>query len=111
MAHEIKESDWKLFRALHAVALERFCHSVIEEIQSATSNCAAGYHDCFLKVFALLQQRNKNLAYTFDDLRRSNAFILLANMKEQGLLNDDEFTQFSSEARDAVEGILRIRQG
>ena len=40
MPLEIKESDWKLFRRLHPVALERFCRQVIEEINQATSNCS-----------------------------------------------------------------------
>jgi len=37
MSLDIKESDWKLFRRLHPVALERFCKQVIEEIIAANS--------------------------------------------------------------------------
>jgi hypothetical protein len=31
MATEIKESDWKLFRQLHQVALERFCERAADK--------------------------------------------------------------------------------
>ena len=31
---DIKESDWKLFRSLHGVALERYCQRVIEAVKS-----------------------------------------------------------------------------
>jgi hypothetical protein len=109
MVYEIKESDWKLLRRLHRVALERFCRRAVEEISSATSDPAGDYHGCFLKVFALVNERDRELARTFDDLRRSNAMILLAGLMEEGLLSGEEFSRFGPETRDAVEAIRRIR--
>ena len=32
---EFKESDWKVFRRLHSVALERYCRRVLEEVRVA----------------------------------------------------------------------------
>ena len=109
MTREIKESDWKLFRRLHGIALERFCQRVIEEVQSATIDCSDDYHDCYLKVFTLLRDRDKEMAVTFNDPRRSNTFILLLNIKTKGLLTEDELMQFSPELREALEAIDRMR--
>ena len=109
MVYEIKEADWKLLRRLHKVALERFCRRVIEEVRAATSDRADDYHGCFLELFALINERNQELARTFDGLRRSKAAILLADLMEEGLLCEEEFSQFGPETRDAVEVILRIR--
>jgi len=109
MVREIKESDWKLFRRLHAVALERFCHQVIEEINHTTSNCTGDYHKRYLEVFSLIRKRDEELGRAFNDVRRSNAFILIATIKASQLLTDEEFSQFSQETRDAVEVILEIR--
>ena len=110
MPREIKESDWKLLRRLHAVALERFCKQVIEDINHATANCNEDFHKRYLKVFDLIMGRNEKMAWAFDDMRRSKAIILLANIKESGLLTDEEFSQFSPETREAVEVILDIRR-
>jgi hypothetical protein len=110
MAREIKESDWKLFRRLHPIALGRFCQRVIEEVASTTSSCADGHHDCYLKLFELMRSRDREMASAFNDLRRSNAFILLANIKELGLLTEEELMQFSPDARDALEVIVGIRR-
>ncbi len=110
MAQEIKESDWKVFRRLQGIALERFCQRVIEEVRSATSSCAADYHDCYLELFSLMRSRDKEMAKAFNDPRRSNAFILLANIKEQGLLTEEELMQFSPDVREAIEVIDRIRR-
>jgi len=110
MATEIKESDWSLFRRLHKIALERFCERVLQEVRSATAEHADGYHDCYLKVFALIRSRDKTMASAFNDPRRSNAFILLANIKQEGLLTEQELMQFSPEARDAIEAIENVRR-
>ena len=75
MVYQIKESDWKLRRRLHKVALDRFCRRAIEEVSAATSDHAGDYHGCFLELFALVNERNEELARTFDGLRRSNAVL------------------------------------
>ena len=79
-------------------------------ISGTVSDRDGDYHGCFLGVFALVNERNQELARTFDDLRRANAMILLAGMKEGRLLSEAEFSQFSPETRDAVRAILRIRR-
>ena len=79
---------------------------MIEEIHQATSDVAENYHERYLEVFRLIMDRNDKMARAFDDMRRSKAFILLANIKESKLLTDEEFSELSSEAREAVESIF-----
>ncbi|MFN2456322.1 MAG: hypothetical protein ABR577_19160, partial [Pyrinomonadaceae bacterium] len=73
-------------------------------------DCSDSYHDCYLKVFKLIQRRDKTMASAFNDQRRSSAFILLANINAEGLLTEEELAQFSSEMREALEVIDRIRR-
>ena len=108
MATEIKESDWKLFRRLHKIALERFCERVLKEVQEAAAQHPDSYHDSYLKVFALIRDRDKTMASAFNDPRRSNAFISLAYIKHEGLLTAAELDQFSPEARQAVDVIESV---
>jgi hypothetical protein len=106
MMREIKESDWKLLRQLHSEALERFCKQILLEIESINSDRAKSFHRKYLDTYALLQRRDKEIAQTFDDLRRSTAFIHLASMKGRGLLTEDEFLRFSQETREVVDLLL-----
>jgi DNA-directed RNA polymerase specialized sigma24 family protein len=108
MATEIKESDWRLFRRLHKMALERFCQRVLKDVRSAAEDHADGYHDCYLKVFALIRNRDETIGNAFNDPRRSNAFTLLAKIKHDGLLTAAELAQFSPEARQAIEAIENV---
>ena len=81
---DIKESDWKVFRKLHGIALERFCQRVLEEVRRAADECEDDYHECYLRVYALIRSRDKTMAGAFNDPRRSQAFILLANIIDEG---------------------------
>ena len=71
---DIKESDWKIFRRLHRIALERYCQRVLEEVKLATVSDDS-YHDCYLKVYRLMQDRDRTMARAFNDLRRSTALV------------------------------------
>lgn len=93
---DIKESDWKVFRRLHSVALERYCQRVLEEVKQATT-CNDSYHDCYLKLFRLIQDRDKTMGRCFDDLRRSTALLQLLIIIKEGLLTDEELKHFSPE--------------
>jgi hypothetical protein len=104
---EIKEADWKVFRRLHSIALERYCQRVLEEVRAA-ADCKGDYHDCYRKVYRLLRERDKTLAAAFDDPRRSTAFVLLANMLAEELLTEEEIKQFSDDAQEHIETIIEL---
>jgi len=106
---EIKESDWKVFRRLHTVAVERYCQRVIEEVR-VTTECTTDYHDCYLRLYQLIRERDKTMAITFDDPKRSNAFLLLANMIAEELLTSEEIEQFSPEVQERIEVINELRR-
>ena len=104
---DIKGSDWKVFRRLHVVALERYCQRVLEEVKLATA-CKDSYHDCYLKVYQLIQDRNKTIARAFDDLRRSTALMQVVHIINEGLLTDEELRQFSQEFQTRIDSIRSI---
>src|SRR5262245_22614943 len=106
MAREISESDWKLFRQLHPIALERFCERVLSEVSRLASDTDKSTHERYVAVYKLLQRRDKELAEAFDDLRRSTARRQLAVIRSRGLLTEEEFARFTPETRGAVQVFL-----
>ena len=103
MTRAISEPDWKLFRSLHPVALERFCERVLAEVGQLASEQDKSAHERYLAVFRLLQRRDKELAQAFNDLRRSTALLQLAIIRAQGLVTEEEIARFSPETRAAVQ--------
>jgi hypothetical protein len=104
---DMKESDWKVFRKLRELALERYCERVLEEVRRKTEKRDSSYHERYLKLWALLRKRDKTIAYAFNNPRRSQAFFQLSNIVAENLLTDAELSQFSEETREAIKLILR----
>ena len=106
MAREIRESDWKVLKQLHAVALERFCQRVLSEIEGITTDASITPHQRYLAVYEAVRCRDKELANVFDNLRRSTAFMQIAALQSRGLLEKEEFLRFSDETRTLIEAYL-----
>ena len=102
MAQHLPESDWKLFRKVRALALDRFCERTLTEIVTTASSDAGAAHDRYVAIYKLLQTRDKELARAFDDLKRSRAIAQLAVMWSLGLVTDAEVRQFSAETQATV---------
>jgi len=102
---EIKEPDWKVLRRVHPLALERFCERVLAEIDRVSRDGAKGHHARYLQIFRVIQQRDREMA-SLDNPRRSHALTMLAQIRSQGLLTEDEFSSLSPETRGAIQMLL-----
>jgi hypothetical protein len=103
VSHDFPESDWKIFRQLRELALERFCERVLDEIESLRLNASRNYHERYLDVFRFLQERDEKLGRAFNDPRRSQMIFQLAAMHADGLLEPNELARFSPRTRATVE--------
>ncbi len=108
MERTIRESDWKIFKQLRELALDRYCQRVLEELTRIAASSGQSHHERYLAVYRLIQRRDDELADTFNDPRRSRAVIQLARIQWHGLLTEDEFARFGAETRDEVQFLLDI---
>ena len=108
MERGIHESDWKLFRRLQPLALDRFCQRVLADVTRLAADRDTSNHERYLAVFKLLQRRDAELADAFNHPRRSTALIQLARIRFQELLTEDEFMRFSPETRASVQVLLEM---
>jgi hypothetical protein len=107
MPHEINESDWKVLRRLHPVALERFCERVLTEIGSVKNDDARNFHERYLNIFKIVERHDREMGRIFDDLKRSRALTMLAQMCSVGLLTENELSGFSPETRSVIDLLRR----
>ncbi len=89
----IAESDWKTFRELQELALERFCERALDEIVRLRADAQKTQHERYLAIYRLIQQRDQQLARTFDSPRRSAAMPQLASLRQFALITDEEFAR------------------
>lgn len=108
-SREIAEPDWKLFRKLRALALERYCEHALAEIARLTVGPVGTSHERYLAVYARLQEQDRELGRLFNDPRRSTAVPQLAGLRERALLTAEEYEQFSPELRTRIAALLGLR--
>ena len=111
MSRDLPESDWKAFRKLREVALARFCERVLGEIGTIASTSATSYHDRYLKIYELIDNRDEELARAFNDPRRSRAILQLAAINSYGLLSEEELLSFTPETRETVALLSKPPKG
>ena len=108
MVRGIPESDWKVFRDLRTVALERFCQRVLGDVGRIASDGKQSFHDRYLEIYKLIDERDDELARAFNDFRRSTAIMQLAVIHSHGLLTPDELLRFTPATREAVESLREL---
>lgn len=106
MFKNISEPDWKLFRNLREVALERLCQKTIEQIQAAAVG-SQSCHERYLAIYAMVQERDKQIADVFDSLSRSTALMSLVGMRSLDLVTESELAPFSNETQQILNFFLQ----
>lgn len=103
VSRKFPESDWKIFRRLRELALERFSERVLIEVRDTMSEPGKSAHDRYLQVYRLLQERDHEMASAFNDSRRSTAMMQLAVIHSHQLLEPDEVSEFTASTRETLE--------
>lgn len=103
MTH-IPESDWKKFKPLRDKALERMCYRILSEISSTMNDETLSSHEQYLKIYSLIQDRDKKIGQTFDGHSRSNALRQLMLMQSHELLEPEEVACFSESTQELLAG-------
>ncbi|MHC4302568.1 MAG: hypothetical protein ACYS7Y_35355 [Planctomycetota bacterium] len=103
MTRDIPESDWKVFRELRDIALERFCKRVFDEIDRFRHDDSQTYHQRYIDLFQSLIDRDVEMARAFNNPRRSTMFLQLVMIHALGLVEPQELARFTPATREHVE--------
>ena len=106
MAHGVRDSDWKVFRELREIALDRLSARILAEVVDIARDESRGNHERYRAVWTLLRERDAGLARAFDDPRRSTMLWQLATIYDLGLLEAHEFSRFAPDTRESVHTLL-----
>jgi hypothetical protein len=109
MTGDLPESDWRLFRQLREVALERLCKRALEEVAGVARDAPRTYHERYLNVFRLLKERDREIAHAFYDPRRSRMIRKLAAMHASGLLEPGELARFTLRTRTTIVALAEAQ--
>lgn len=102
MPPDISEPDWKVLRRVHPLALERFCGRVVGKVERIIHNTALSQRERYVELFNLMQRHDGDIGRLFDDPKRSRALTMLAHMRSDGVLTEEEFSSLSQRTRNSI---------
>ena len=103
MPAAIPEADWRVFRSLHPIWIDRFCKRVNAELLRALSDDSRDAYEQYLAAYKLMHKRDKEIASAFDDFRRSTAIFQIAIIRKLGVITDEELGRFSESTRASLQ--------
>ena len=103
----IPEDDWRRFKELKTVALERFCERVLVECGEVLGDHDRSSHDRYLELFHLMKERDREMAGAFDYHSRSKTVMQLIAMRRLDVVSAEDLQTFSSKTRNTVETAVR----
>ena len=102
MVMTVPESDWKKFRPLRDIALERLCDRILAEIGATMADETLSSHEQYLKIYTLIEDRDETLGRIFNGYSRSRMLSQLALMQSFKLLEPEELACFSETTREIL---------
>ena len=108
MTSRIPERDWREFKRVRELLLERFCARVLEKVAVAAASTDGTAHERYLRLCKLIDERDDELGNAFNDFRRSTAEMQLFIMRRMGLLTDNDLGGFSEQTQARIRGIDAI---
>jgi hypothetical protein len=109
MSRDSLEREWKIFREIREVALDRLCERSLREFSAVIGNTEKSHHERFRELYGLLHDRNHDVARGFDGPQRSSMLAQLSVIHSLGLLEADELSRFSEETRETIESLAKLR--
>jgi ribosomal 50S subunit-associated protein YjgA (DUF615 family) len=103
----ILESDWKKFKELRKIALDRFCLGVLADAKTIAQHGALSAHTRYVMLYRLMRDRDKDIEHAFNAYSRSSALHALSLMVMHDLLTDAELSTLSEEARNSIDYVVR----
>jgi hypothetical protein len=103
----LPEADWKAFRKLREIALDRFCRRILDELDTLRRDDSKSAHERYLAVYRHLRDRDDHLGRAFDDPRRSRMLPQLAVILALDLLEPAELSRLSEPTRTDAQALAR----
>ena len=102
MQRSVPESEWKVFRTLRDAVRERFCERILEQIDGLCRAHGRSPYERYRDIFCLLNDRDREMAQAFDDVRRSTMIASLGAMVRLDLVGPRDLAQFTESTRETV---------
>jgi len=99
----MRESDWKIFKAIKEKAIELFCSRALNEFEEIINDQEAKAHDAYTLLYRKVISRDKQMALLFDGHSRSRATLQLLAIRGENLADENLLSKLSDEFLQATD--------
>lgn len=101
-----KESDWKHFKALNEVVLQRLAQQALDSIQSIATSEDRSPYDRYQAMVAETKDWDEKFRIGFGQFSRSRMLMQIGYLRSLQLVHDDELAGFSSDVQTWVANLV-----
>lgn len=102
------EKDWKIIRSMKDRLLDLACERILVKASNVIEQDDVRIYTKYIKLWELMKKEDKGIAAMFDEVKRSNAVLILALWRNNNLITDSEFDLFTPETRERVQSLIEI---
>lgn len=106
----LPEKDWKYASKLRDRFLERLCERINLKSVKILGASELTQHEKYLLLYKHMDESDKLIAIGFNDWRRSKAIQCLIFYRQQTLITDLEYEEFSFETKCLIDSWLGIEK-
>ena len=99
MSGDFPEKDWKVFRELRPVWLQRYCAEVNCQVIRKLSDTKRTEHERYIDVYRFIQKKDRELRDAFNVFRRSSATRQISIIRSLGVVSENEVARFSEQTQ------------
>lgn len=103
MSRSVTDAEWKVLQDLKTTLLDRLCDRILDEIEVASTRPETSSHQRYLDVYELMERRDRDVTYGFNNWTRSHAMDRILAMQKLELFTDEELQRFSEKTRKTLE--------
>ena len=108
MERDIAERDWKVFKELHSIAMNRFFEKAVKDMQPMLWHKDKPAQERFWDALTYAKKQREQAARLFDGKSRSNAVFQAGLIYANHLLSKEEINRFSPEMQEHLERFLTV---
>ncbi len=108
----IPEHEWRRIKDMKPAVLDRVCKAILESLRAkiAISSTEEIHHNQYINIYRWLDDKDKEISNGFNDLKRSNAYYLLAYWVRNYWITLQEFNSLSKETKAKVLFLAGLEQ-
>ena len=108
MSQSVPERDWKYLRKIQPEMLESLCRRINQQVGKLLKKSMPSEHERYLQLYRHIEKSDQIVTNCFNDWRRSNIWLKITALRQEGLLTDEHLSHISDEVKNLGDRFAQL---